>query len=503
MSNAEVYEQLVRHARETALLVSTEAVLGWDEQTLMPPAAANYRAEQITLLAGLAHERRTDPRFGEWLAQLENSELATDRYSQSGATIRELKRQYDKRVNLPQTLVKELARTSVLAQQAWVTARKNNDFPSFKPLLEKMFALKREQADAQGHTGCRYDALLDDFEPGEITSRVAVVLDTLRERLVPLIAAIGASGRSPNTEILERHYPLVAQQQFGKFAAEKIGFDFERGRLDVTPHPFTSGLGPHDCRITTRYDEHFFSTAFFAILHEAGHGIYEQGLEPESFGLPPGETLSLGIHESQSRMWEIQVGRSRAFWEYFFSRGQAAFPAALGGEKLDDFYRAIHDVRPTLIRVEADEATYNLHILIRFELERAIIDDELRVTDLPGAWNEKYRQFLGITPPNDADGVLQDIHWSSGLIGYFATYSLGNMYAAQLFAQADRDLGGLAAQFARGEFIPLRDWLRREIHQHGACYTAAQLIERVTGSALSPEPMISQLHRKLDPIYGL
>jgi carboxypeptidase Taq len=503
MSNAEVYEQLVQHARETALLVSTEAVLGWDEQTLMPPAAANYRAEQITLLAGLVHERRTDPRFGEWLAQLENSELATDRYSQSGATIRELKRQYDKRVNLPHALVKELARTSVLAQQAWIAARKNNDFPAFKPLLEKMFALKREQADAQGHTGCRYDALLDDFEPGELTSRVAAILDTLRARLVPLIAAIAASGRSPNIEILSRHYPLVAQQQFGKFGAEKIGFDFQRGRLDVTPHPFTTGLGPHDCRITTRYDEHFFPTAFFAILHEAGHGIYEQGLEPELFGLPPGETLSLGIHESQSRMWEIQVGRSRAFWKYFFPRAQAAFPAALGGEKLDDFYRAIHDVRPTLIRVEADEATYNLHILIRFELERAIIDDELRVADLPGAWNEKYRQFLGITPPTDADGVLQDIHWSSGLIGYFATYSLGNMYAAQLFAQADQDLGGLAAQFARGEFIPLRDWLRREIHQHGACYTAGQLIERVTGRPLSPEPLLSDLHRKLDPIYGL
>ena len=235
----------------------------------------------------------------------------------------------------------------------------------------------------------------------------------------------------------------------------------------MTTHPFCTGLGPHDCRITTRYDERHFPGAFFGILHEAGHGIYDQGLPPEQFGLPPGDAVSLGIHESQSRMWENLVGRSRAFWEYFYPQAQAAFPESLGDVSLDDFYFAINDVRPSLIRVEADEATYNLHILIRFELEQALLDDELRVADLPAAWNEKYRQYLGITPPNDADGVLQDIHWSAGLVGYFPTYSLGNLYAAQFFAKADHDLGGLHGQFAHGEFQPLRDWLREQIHRHG------------------------------------
>ena len=412
MTNVETaYQQLVNHSRETALLNSIESLLGWDERTMLPAAGGDYRAEQMTLLAGMVHQRRTDPRLGECLGTLVAAKL--DPHSDRGATVRELKRQYDRRVKLPQALVEELARTAVLGQQAWVHARAKNDFASFKPLLEKTFKLKREAAQAIGYKECAYDALLDEFEPGALTSQVTKVLSALREQLVPLVAEIGASKKKPDIEILGRDYPVDRQEMFAKDVAAKLGFEFNRGRLDVTAHPFCSSMGPHDCRITTRYDKNHFPGAFFGVLHEAGHGIYDQGLRPEFYGLPPGEAISLGIHESQSRMWENMVGRSRAFWQCFYADAQQYFGASLGNVSPDDFYAAINDVRPSLIRVEADEATYNLHILVRFELEQALVGDQLTVADLPGAWNEKYRHYLGITPPNDAEGVLQDIHWSA------------------------------------------------------------------------------------------
>ena len=497
------YDELCQFVRETALLTATESMLGWDERTMMPTEAAEYRAEQMTLLAGLIHQRRTDPRLGAWLGELAESRLAADPHGDEGTTIRQLKRDYDKRVKLPQSLVEELTRTASLGQHAWQAARANNDYKTLQPFLEKTFSLKRAQAEALGYPECLYDALLDDFEPGELTSNIAVVLADLRESLVPLVSAIAGSARRPDVTILARRFPIDVQEQFSRAAAAAIGFDFARGRLDVTAHPFCTGLGPHDCRITTRYEEHFFNCAFFGTLHEAGHGIYDQGLPPDWYGLPPAEAVSLGIHESQSRLWENLVGRSRAFWQHFFPAAQRAFPDALGDESIEGFYFAINDVRPSLIRVEADEATYNLHILIRFELEQALLADDLRAGDLPEAWNDKYAQYLGIRPLNDSDGVLQDIHWSGGLIGYFPTYSLGNLYASQFFAQAQVDLGDLAPQFARGEFQPLRDWLARMIHAHGQRYTAAELVRKTTGKPLSSGPLVAHLRNKLAPLYGL
>jgi len=497
------FDQLCQHARETAMLTSIDSLLNWDERTYMPLEAGPYRAEQITLLSGVIHKRRTDPRIGQWLDELFDSDAARDRHSDPGATIHELKREYDKRIKLPQALVEELARTAVLGQQAWVKARQENDFASFAPLLEKMYELKREEAQALGYSEHPYDALLDDFEPGARTAQVAQALAGLRTELVPLVKAIGEAKRRPNVDILKRAFPAALQEQFGKQAAAAIGFDFQRGRLDVTHHPFCSGVGPHDCRITTRYDERFFPSSFFGILHEAGHGIYDQGLRPDWFGLPPGSYVSLGIHESQSRMWENAVGRSRPFWQHFFPTLQRLCSSAFGDVPLDDFYFAINSVQPSLIRVEADEATYNLHIIIRFELEQALITDDLQVADLPGAWKQKYREYLGIEPPNDADGCLQDIHWSAGLIGYFPTYSLGNLYAAQFFEKADRDLGGLSAMFARGEFSPLREWLREKIHARGQCYKASELGELVTGQPLGHAALMRYLRGKLEPIYGL
>jgi carboxypeptidase Taq len=510
MSSAEeAYKQVCAHAREIAILNSIDSLMGWDERVLLPPAGGEFRADQVTFLAGQIHTRWTDPRFAEWLAQLAASPLAADPHSDTGATIRQLKRKATKKTKLPKALVEEQARLAILGQQKWVEARKADDFASFRPLLERIVALKREEAQALGWEECAYDALLDDYEPDEKTSNVRRVLSGLREELTPFIEAVVATGRQPDISLLGREYPVAAQRSFSLDAAAQIGFDFQRGRLDETAHPFCSGMGPNDCRLTTRYNPHHFNEAFFGTLHEAGHGLYDQGLAAEHYGMPLGDAISLGIHESQSRMWENFVGRSRAFWDHFYAPAAKAFPGALGSVPFDTFYFAINDVRPSLIRIEADEATYNLHIIIRFELEQALINDGLPVVELPGAWRAKYKEYLGIEPPNDANGVLQDIHWSGGAIGYFATYSLGNLYAAQFFAQADRDLGGdgagkaLYSQFRKGEFQPLLGWLREKIHSQGQRYSAAQLVERVTGKPLSHEPLMAHLRAKFGPLYGV
>lgn len=497
------YDRLCEHTRQTALMESISSLLGWDERTHMPPAAGPYRAEQITFLAGEIHKRRTAPELGDWLAELKESEEARDPQSESGTTIRELHRVYAKRTNLPQRLVEEIARAVSLGEQAWAEARRDNDFPKFLPHLEKMVSLKREEAQAYGYKTSIYDPLLDDYEPGATTEDIRAVFAPFRDELVPLLQAITRSARQPDRSILGRTYPQPAQESFGRMAAEAIGFDFRAGALDVTTHPFCSMPGPRDVRITTRYDVKHFNTAFFGILHEAGHGLYDQGLPTDLFGLPPGQAVSLGIHESQSLMWENFVGRSRPFWQWCYPHAQAAFPDALGGVSLDDFYFAANDVRPSLIRVEADEATYSLHIFIRFELEQVLLNDELKPADVPGAWNEKYREYLGIMPGTDAEGCLQDVHWSAGLFGYFPTYALGKLYAAQFFASAEEEIGPLDAQFASGNFAPLLQWLRENIHQQGQRYTAGELVQRVTGKPLSHEPLMGYLRNKLGPLYGV
>jgi carboxypeptidase Taq len=366
-----------------------------------------------------------------------------------------------------------------------------------------MLMLKRQEAAALGFTATPYDPLLDDYEPHATTAEVGAVLAGLRDALAPLVQEIVASGRRPDAAILKRSFAPAIQESFGQEISGAMGFDYTAGRLDTTAHPFCGGAGPGDVRITTRYNANDFGDAFFSILHEAGHGMYEQGLPREHFGLPTGEAVSLGIHESQSRMWENQVGRSRAFWEHVLPRARAAFPDALKEAKLDNFYAAINEVQPSLIRVDADEVTYNLHILIRFELERAMIEDDLQVAELPAAWREKYEKYLGITPPSDAEGALQDVHWSAGLFGYFPTYSLGNLYAAQFFAQANADLGDQQEAFRRGDFAPLLGWLRVHIHRHGQRYSASELVQRITGKPLTHASWIDQMRTKYGELYGL
>jgi carboxypeptidase Taq len=498
-----IYDELVKRSRERALLASCSALLGWDEQTYLPRGGSAYRGDQMALLAGLHHERSTDPRIGDLLEAVEGSEVVANLDSPQAANVREWRRTYDRLTKLPRALVEELARTTSIAQQEWVEARKASNFPSFRPWLEAIFGLKRQEAAYLGTGGDPYDALLDEYEPGANGRELGALFADLRRDLVPLVAAIAGSTVGPKPSSLEGDYSLDRQKIFGETVASAIGFDFERGRLDTTAHPFCTGIGPGDVRITTRFDPRDFSSAFFGILHEVGHGLYEQGLDPNHHGEPIGEAVSLGVHESQSRLWENAVGRSKAFWEHWLPLARRIFREPLHSVGLDAFHAAINRVEPSLIRVEADEVTYNLHILIRFELERALIGGDLAVADLPEAWSAKYREYLGIASPDDAKGCLQDIHWAAGLVGYFPTYTLGNLYAAQLYARADADLGGLESAFARGDFAGLLGWLRDKIHKNGQRYRAADLIRIATGSTLDHRPLVQSLKRKYEPIYGI
>jgi carboxypeptidase Taq len=499
----QAYAELIQRFKDYSLLVSCSNVLGWDERTYMPRGGAVHRAEQMALLARLAHEALTAPRVGRLLGELEGSALVEDADSVPAVNVREIRRLHNRAVKLPKTLVEELARTTTQAQGVWQDARRDNDFAAFRPWLERIVALKRQEASAIGYEQSAYDALLDEYEPGATTREVAQVFAGLRKELTPLLGEILASGRTPRRELLQREFPTDKQEEFGREAATAIGFDFEAGRLDTTTHPFCSGIGPGDCRITTRYNPRFFNESFFGILHEAGHGIYEQGLDPEHAGTPMGSPASLGIHESQSRLWENQVGRGQPFWEQFFPRARKAFPEALRRVSLDDFLFAINDVQPSFIRVEADEATYNLHIILRFELEQALLSGELQPADVPSAWNEKFRQSFSLTPPTDAQGCLQDIHWSMGGFGYFPTYTLGNLYAAQFMERARRDCGDLDDDFRHGDFGQLKGWLNEKIHRPGQRYRAPELCRRVTGKTLSHKPLLTYLRGKFAPLYGI
>jgi carboxypeptidase Taq len=504
MSDAQkAYDDLVREMREISTLASIGSLLGWDEHTYMPPGGAENRANQSSLIARMVHERTTSPKIGEWLSSVEQSDLVRDPFSDAGANAREWRRGYDRATKIPASLVEEMSRTEVMAQQAWAEARKQSDFPKFAPWLKKTVDLKKQEANCVGYREHIYDALLDPYEPDERASNLRKVFEGLRGPLVDLIGRIASSGKQAPIELVERSYPVAGQEKLSRMGATAIGFVFNCGRMDISVHPFCSDEGPGDVRITTRYDEHHFGDAFFGVLHETGHALYEQGLPREKFGQPIGHAISLGIHESQSRMWENLVGRTRSFWEHFLPKAKEVFGNTMCDISLDQWYFAINDVRPSFIRVEADEATYNLHILLRFELEQAMLTNDLSIDDLPGAWNERMKKYLGITPPNDAQGCLQDIHWSGGSIGYFPTYTLGNLYAAQFFEAARKDLGDLDAQFAKGEFAPLLGWLREKIHRHGQRYSARELVKRATGSDLSAKPLLEHLNRRASELYGV
>ncbi len=454
--------------------------------------------------AGQHHRLRTDAGYGDRLQQLAQC-VSDDPHSDVGGTVLSLLRDWQRDRKLPTELVEKISIASVRGQQSWDAARKADDFSMFRKNLETMVSLKQEAGNRMAEDSDRsaYEALMDEYEPDVRADQLQQMFDEVRAPLVDLIGRIDQSSRNRETELLTGVFSIVDQQDFSRHVAESIGFDFERGRLDETSHPFCTTLGPHDCRILTRYDPHWLPAGLFGTLHEAGHGMYEQGLRPDWFGLPPGSYVSLGIHESQSRLWENQVGRSRSFWQWLFPEAQQAFAPHLDSVSLDSFYFAVNSVQPSLIRVEADEATYNLHIIIRFDLERQLIEGSLSVSELPEAWNDRYQKDLGIRPSSDADGVLQDVHWSAGLFGYFPTYTLGNLASAQLFDAAKRDISDLDEMFCRGEFRPLLDWLREKVHFYGRCYSGGELVRQATGRELSSHSLIEYLKTKLEPLYEI
>ncbi|WP_027882124.1 carboxypeptidase M32 [Meiothermus rufus] len=502
MTAREAYEWLKNYSQETAYLVSFAKLAGWDQATYIPKKGYAHRARMQAALARLLHQRTTHPRVGEMLSIVEEAQDGPEPHSVEAVNVREWRRAYDLQCKIPERLAVELAQATSQGQAIWEEARPKNDWQAFKPILQQIFTLTAEVADALGYQEERYDALLDQYEPGATAQQVEEVFQPLRQATVDLLERIRGSARRPSSGILQRHFPLAAQEAFGREVIGRLGFDLEGGRLDVVAHPFMEGIGPGDVRLTTRYQEDFFSAGFFSTVHEMGHGLYGQGLPEEHFGTPMGSEISLGIHESQSRTWENLVGRSLGFWRYFWPRAQHYFEA-LRDVRLEEFYFAINEVKPSLIRVEADEVTYNLHVLIRFELERALLQGELSIDDLPEAWDAKYQAYLGVRAPEMQDGVLQDVHWSAGLIGYFPTYTLGNLYAAQFFAQAQKELGDLEAQFAQGEFAPLLEWTRQKIHRQGSRYWPRDLLKEVTGEDLNPRYLVEYLNRKFGALYGV
>ncbi len=503
MSPEQMFEQVAAHQRETALLQSTAALLEWDERTGLPSQAGAYRADQITLLSGLVHRRQTDPRLGEQLQELQAGPLAAERQTPVAASIQRLLKDFQRNSRLPIELVEAISKATVLGQQAWEQARANDSWTHFKPHLQEIFQLRRREAEfLQDDGGSLYDALLDQYEEGAKSAELTNVFARLRDDLVLLVQDLQHSSRPPSGDTWKREVPIAQQRQISHWIAQHIGYQFDRGRLDETSHPFCTTLGPHDCRILTRYHAEYFPSAFYSTLHEAGHGLYEQGLPTQWYGLPPGTYASLGVHESQSRLWENFVGRSQPFWQWCLPHIQN-MTDRWNGLTAHEVYRDANLVQPSLVRVEADEVTYNLHILIRFELEQALLSGELTVADAPDAWNERYEHYLGIKPSDFRDGILQDVHWSAGLIGYFPTYTLGNLYAAQLMEAMSRQLGDLAGMFAEGGFQPVLEWLRTHIHAHGGCFHPVELIENACGAKLDAQPLMAYLRNKLEPIYQI
>ncbi len=492
MNPEQAYAELIRLSREETLLASCVDVLEWDEEINLPRRAVGHRSEQLAFLAGMLHDRSTNSQYDELLSIVEGSTLVSDRESPAAVNVRELRRGYDRERKIPRQLVEELARVTSLASKAWVQAKRKNDFKSFAPWLDRIFKLAREEADAAGHNGTRYDALLDDYEPGMTTEVLSALFTQLGDALSPLVDSLRGRPRQASSFRTKR-FPLDKQRSFAEKIAATVGFNLDAARFDIGNHPFCTDLGPGDVRIALRFASTDFTRGIFTMLHEVGHGLYDQGLDPAHYGTPMGETASLGIHESQSRLWENLVGRSEGFWRCFYPELQQTFSRGLRDISMHQFLAMINRVEPGLIRVHADEVTYNMHIVIRFELERAMLSGDLAVTDLPGAWAEYYQRYLGVTPEDDRDGCLQDMHWAEGLIGYFPTYALGNVYAAQLFAAAEREIGSLNEAFATGDFAALKQWLGEHVHRHGMRYRASEIVEKATGSPPNPSALITSL----------
>ncbi len=498
----EKYQALVARLKEIRNVTHTIAVMDWDQQVNMPPGGSAARASQLATLARIEHDMMISDETARLLedAAAEIDGAAYD--SDEASMIRVSRKDYEEATCIPSDLVAELAEATALAHQVWANARAKDDFKSFAPSLQHILELKHREAETIGYKEHPYDALLNQYERGITASRVKAIFDAHKPDLVALIAAIKTRGDSVSDAPLHQPFDIDKQRDFGNMVVKAYGYDFARGRQDIAVHPFCTNFSQGDVRITTRFTPDFLSPSLFGTMHESGHAMYEQGVAPSLEGTPLSRGTSLGVHESQSRMWENFVGRSKPFWTWAYPQLQAAFPQ-LANVALDSFYKAINKVQPSYIRVESDEATYNLHIMLRFELEMALMAGDVDPAKLPQEWNDRFESFLGIVPPSNKLGVLQDVHWSSGLLGYFPTYALGNLLAAQYYRKALEAHPGIPDDIANGKFDTLLGWLSENIHQYGRKFTAEELTQRVTGEAIDPKYYMQYLDAKYGEIYDL
>ena len=499
---SEKLQQLKERLGEVSDLRRAVSILSWDQQVNMPVQGNEARGQQMATLSKIAQEKFIADEVGKLLDDLKQEYEGADPESDEAAMIRVAARNYDKARRVPPEFIQEQEIVSSKAFEAWVEARSKSDFSIFRPHLEKVVELVQKYISFFPAGNHPYDTLLDDYEPGMKTEEVKAIFDSLRPKQVKLLKAIAAS-KQVRSDFLFKKYNEKKLIDFGVDVVTKFGYDWNRGRQDKAPHPFETTFSINDVRITTRFEADNPLATLFSTMHEAGHAMYEQGVNPAYERTPLSSGTSLAVHESQSRMWENLVGRSLPFWEYFYPTFKSIFPAQLDGVSLKTFYKAINKVQPSFIRVNADEATYNMHIMLRLELEIGLVEGTIAVKDLPGIWNAKMEEYLGITPPNDARGVLQDIHWSGGAIGYFSTYALGNLVSAQLWEKIRRDIRNLDDQICKGDFTVLLGWLRKNIHQYGHKYEPQSLMQKVTGSKITPEPYVRYLTKKYSDIYGL
>ncbi len=495
-----LYEQYTDKLRRIADVNHSIAVLSWDQETQLPTKGSAIRAQQLSTLAGISYELTVSKELGDLLQQLQaNANTLTEEQRRNVAHTVKL---YNKKQKYSKEFVIELSRTTSECFQAWRKAKAANDFSLFAPSLEKMVDLKRQECEIIGYDDHPYDALLDEYEAGEKTANLNVLFADVRRQLVEFVKEI-SDHEQVASDWMYKHYNKDKQWNFGLEILKQMGYDFQAGRQDVSAHPFTTSFGSTDVRVTTRINENDFHEMLWSCIHEGGHALYEQGFKTENYGLPAGEAISLGIHESQSRLWENNVGRSLPFWKANYKNLQNIFPENLNTIALESFYRSMNKVAPSLIRTNADELTYHFHILVRFEIEKALIEGSIEVKDLANTWNQRYKEYLGIDVPSDAEGVLQDIHWSHGSFGYFPTYSLGSFYAAQFYHQAKQDIPNLEQAIASGDMEPMFNWLRTNIHQHGKLFSAEELCVRLTGEKLNFKYFMDYAREKYAYIYNL
>ncbi|NOU96999.1 carboxypeptidase M32 [Paenibacillus sp. LMG 31456] len=499
-------QKLTEFKEYLKIMKSYEEAVGliyWDMRTGAPKKGISTRSEVVGVLSGELFKMSVSEKMGEMLAYLTEQDHFSklDRIEQRIVT--ESKKDYDRSKRIPPQKYQDYVVLTAQAESAWEDAKHQSDYAMFQPYLEKIVAANLEFIDLWGYEGHKYNTLLDMYEPGMTVAKLDQVFGALREKVVPLLAAIQASPHQPKTDFLKQTFDKEKQKKFSLYILKQMGYDFEAGRLDETVHPFATGLNPGDVRITTRYLLDDVNSALFGTIHEGGHALYEQNISKDLIGTPLCTGTSMGIHESQSRFWENMIGRSRPFWKRYYGDLQNNYSGQFDNVPVEDFYRATNEVKPSLIRIEADELTYNLHIMVRYEIEKELFSETIRVADLPEAWNEKYKDYLGVSPANNGEGVLQDVHWSGGAFGYFPSYALGNMYAAQMMRTIRKELPDFDGLIEGGNLLPIKDWLAEKVYRHGKALTPTEIITSVTGEELNPDYLVQYFNEKYGDIYKL